>query len=939
MAPVPVARVVLTLPSGAQLELASGEFVVLGREHAVGDERAFVGRRQARLLLYEGAAVLESLCALNATFVFRADPKARAIKLRTGQTCVLEHGDSVGLVGKAQLVVVRLIPVELETLAAASGASVPETAEAVARVANLSETVAADRGASLGGGPEEGCERVHSAELSPPSPPAKRAKARASGGEGVPDAPAGGSPPESRNGAQPATPPADPPAEAGALELVPLSSFAPLPMAWRVHAGELLVGTAQGGARACADLALFDLDGTLLRLRAGVGFARGAADYTLPAPVLPTMARLAADGYALCVLCNHAGIKGAFGGALASQAKDKLERLARALSPAPLVALIATRKPSAYRRPRAGMFAHLAGAVLPHAGEGPRRVLCVGTAPTQPLADGSDDSRAFAAGLGEGVAFQSAEELFGFETAGGKGWAEWAPHRTHAAPSAAGAAGDLRLLGGLAGGHLAGPLLLLLCGPPGAGKSHLCAALLAARARLADPELGGWRVACQDTASADGTRPGPRAAVERAASEGLEAGESVAVDRTHLTRAQRAHFVGIARRAGARVLACQLLTPLAQCEARIRARAGHPAGVEGEAGAAVLRKLSAELEDIECEAEGIDALLCCAPEHAHAVALLLASGVLRADARRPSARAERNGRAPLVPAAGVTEGAAAVALPPFGWGTYEVGPARVPDALAAARAASAARVLLDCAPSYRNEVAVGQALRDWADARAPEPFVCTKLAKGVVEAAQVGPALRSSLGAMGVERCGLLLLHWPCEVIERGTLAPVWAAMRALLDGPDSMCEAIGVCNFTPAALELLPTPPAAVQVERHPLLPQWELLLYCGLRGIALIAHMPLGGSSGAAELTAHPAVVCVARECGRTPAQVLLRWNLQHGCAVVTRASAAHGLENGDLAFTLGAEHMRLLDGASALAGTTRYLSVERVPFMRAPGAAYSW
>jgi len=171
-----------------------------------------------------------------------------------------------------------------------------------------------------------------------------------------------------------------------------------------------------------------------------------------------------------------------------------------------------------------------------------------------------------------------------------------------------------------------------------------------------------------------------------------------------------------------------------------------------------------------------------------------------------------------------------------------------------------------------------------------------------------------------------------------GSLGAVWAAMLELLAGPSPACRAVGVCNFTVGALELLPSAPAAVQVERHPLLPQWDLQLYCALRGICLIAHMPLGGRSGAPTLLAHPVVERVARESGRTAAQVLLRWNVQHGCAVVTRASAAHARENGDLAFVLSAEHMQLLDSMSAV-GTTRFLSAERVPFMRRHGAAYSW
>jgi 2,5-diketo-D-gluconate reductase A len=105
--------------------------------------------------------------------------------------------------------------------------------------------------------------------------------------------------------------------------------------------------------------------------------------------------------------------------------------------------------------------------------------------------------------------------------------------------------------------------------------------------------------------------------------------------------------------------------------------------------------------------------------------------------------------------------------------------------------------------------------------------------KSVTDPLQVRPALLKSLGALGVQRADLLLLHWPSDVVEAGTLSSVWGAMQALV--AEGLARGLGVCNFTVGALELLPSPPLVLQVERHPLLPQWDLAHYCAKKGIIL--------------------------------------------------------------------------------------------------------
>ena len=162
-------------------------------------------------------------------------------------------------------------------------------------------------------------------------------------------------------------------------------------------------------------------------------------------------------------------------------------------------------------------------------------------------------------------------------------------------------------------------------------------------------------------------------------------------------------------------------------------------------------------------------------------------------------------------------------------------------------------------------------------------------------AAQVRAAVAASLRKLCVQRCDLLLLHWPDRAIEDGTLGEVWRAMEAAREAGE--CGALGVCNFSVAALQtLLPlctsSPPAVNQVERHPLCQQRELLEFCAAHRIVLQAHTPLG--NGKAQLLQHAAVVRVAQASGLTPAGVLLRWNLAHGVAVAPKCSSTAHAED---------------------------------------------
>jgi diketogulonate reductase-like aldo/keto reductase len=188
--------------------------------------------------------------------------------------------------------------------------------------------------------------------------------------------------------------------------------------------------------------------------------------------------------------------------------------------------------------------------------------------------------------------------------------------------------------------------------------------------------------------------------------------------------------------------------------------------------------------------------------------------------------------------------------------------------------------LIDTARAYGNERDVGRALRESGLPR-EEVFVTTKLwnSNHGYEAAR--RACRASLGDLGLDCIDLYLIHWPVPGLRRET----WKAMAALRD--EGVCRAIGVSNYTIRHLEELrdesSVPPAVNQVEFHPFLYQRELLDYCRRRGIAVEAYSPLARGVRLSE----PALVSVGRKYGKTPAQVLIRWALQHGTIPIPKSS----------------------------------------------------
>lgn len=212
---------------------------------------------------------------------------------------------------------------------------------------------------------------------------------------------------------------------------------------------------------------------------------------------------------------------------------------------------------------------------------------------------------------------------------------------------------------------------------------------------------------------------------------------------------------------------------------------------------------------------------------------------------------------------------------------------------------------VDTARVYGNENQVGQALRESGLPR-NEVFVTTKLWNQDQGYDAALRAFEGSLKRLGLDYVDLYLIHWPVA----GLRLESWRALEQLYK--DKRARSIGVSNFlTPHLKELAATAkvlPAVNQIELTPFLQRRETTALCRELGIALEAYSPLTRG----QRLQHPVVLEIAAAVQRSPAQVLLRWNVQHGAIVLPKSvTAARIVENAALFdFELDAGAMARLD-----------------------------
>ncbi len=237
---------------------------------------------------------------------------------------------------------------------------------------------------------------------------------------------------------------------------------------------------------------------------------------------------------------------------------------------------------------------------------------------------------------------------------------------------------------------------------------------------------------------------------------------------------------------------------------------------------------------------------------------------------------------------------------------------------------------LDSAADYGNEKQVGEGIaRAIADGlcRREDLWITSKLWNTFHRQEHVQAACKKSLDDLGIEYFDLYLVHFPIAlkyvdfndryppewIFNPGDeypamepdavpLSETWTAMEGLVE--NQLARKIGVCNYSAVLLHDLMSyariKPAMLQIESHPYLTQEALIRTAQAYNIAVTAFSPLGALSYVSidmatagdSVLSEPVVIKAAERAGATPAQVVLRWGVQRGTAVIPKTSKAERL-----------------------------------------------
>ncbi|TAA72388.1 aldo/keto reductase [Planococcus salinarum] len=194
---------------------------------------------------------------------------------------------------------------------------------------------------------------------------------------------------------------------------------------------------------------------------------------------------------------------------------------------------------------------------------------------------------------------------------------------------------------------------------------------------------------------------------------------------------------------------------------------------------------------------------------------------------------------------------------------------------------------IDTAAIYGNEAGVGQGIREALEETGlarEDLFITSKVWNSDLGYDSAIAAFETSLEKLGLDYLDLYLIHWPVA----GKYKDAWRALEKLYK--DGRVKAIGVSNFQiHHLLDLLPDAeivPMVNQVEYHPRLTQKELHEFCKARNIQLEAWSPLMQG----QLLDDPVLGEIAMKNEKTPAQVILRWNLQNGVVTIPKSNKEH-------------------------------------------------
>ena len=212
---------------------------------------------------------------------------------------------------------------------------------------------------------------------------------------------------------------------------------------------------------------------------------------------------------------------------------------------------------------------------------------------------------------------------------------------------------------------------------------------------------------------------------------------------------------------------------------------------------------------------------------------------------------------------------------------------------------------IDTASFYKNERGVGQAIRESGLPR-EDIFVTTKVWNSDLRAGRVMRAFEESIERLGTDYVDLYLIHWPVK----GHYLEAWQVLEEIYK--NGRAKAIGVSNFQIYHLEDIlengSIVPAVNQIEYHPLLVQPDLVNFCQKNNIVVEAWSPLMQG----QIVNVPVVQKLAEKYKKTPAQIALRWNLQHEVVTIPKSGRPKRIAENVLIFDfeLSEADMKTLD-----------------------------
>ena len=245
-----------------------------------------------------------------------------------------------------------------------------------------------------------------------------------------------------------------------------------------------------------------------------------------------------------------------------------------------------------------------------------------------------------------------------------------------------------------------------------------------------------------------------------------------------------------------------------------------------------------------------------------------------------------------------------VSMPLFGIGVWRMEPGRETRE-AVTLALELGYIHIDTASMYNNEEDVGASLQE-SNLPREKLFITSKVHTSEVGYDSTLEAFERSLQKLRLSYIDLYLIHKPVEGFRQNT----WEALEKLKK--DGICRSIGVSNFSPRhldeILEICELIPTVNQIEMNPFLAQKTISEYCRAKNIHITGFCPLART----EKSKDPAIVDVANECGKTWAQVMIRWSLQKQVTTIPKSVNPQRIrENSDVFdFELNEKQMQRLN-----------------------------